>query len=248
MAMAKVIGNKMNRMRHRKSGSLPSTPERGRSSRVKMEKLKAVLSVDRLNDDINKVDIKAKTNDIRIADLERKLKDAQRQIVVMKRKLDEEELKEKEEKEMDMMMIDNELREYNRELMVCHGMESCNWRRWSYLEIIQWIIGLEGGRFKKYKEVLFKKMKLRRMRGEYLTKMEKIDLETFFGINDFGDICDLWQHIKSLINDGYFMNPLQLQDSVVSVGSTSIFAEHEVESILDDIITAEKENEKEKDH
>mmetsp|Transcript_21199 Transcript_21199/g.18688 ORF Transcript_21199/g.18688 Transcript_21199/m.18688 type:complete len:144 (+) Transcript_21199:2-433(+) len=140
-------------------------------------------------------------------------------------------------------MIDNQLRKCDN--------NTDNWRRWTYLEIIQWIVGLEDGRFSNYKQILFKKMKLRNMCGEYLMKMEKIDLETFFGINDFGDICDLWQYIKSLINDenGYFngnnpnkpkvkVNPLELQDSAASA---SMFAEHEVDSILDDIIKSENE-------
>ena len=255
LEMTKLLGKKMRRMRHRKSGSLPSTPERRRSSRIKMDKLKAVLNVDRLSEDINRVGIKARKNDLRIDDLEKKLEDAQRKIVEMKRKLEEQEEKERErEMEMDTRMMDNELRECNIELMVDNGIEN-NWKKWSYLEIIRWIISLEGGRYDKYKHVLFKKMKLRNMCGEYLIKMEKSDLETFFGINDFGDICDLWQHIKRLINDGdnkhkqlIMWNPLQLQDSTVSVASTSIFAEHEVDSILDDIMTAEQESEREKDH
>lgn len=74
------------------------------------------------------------------------------------------------------------------------------WHLWTYLEIVKWIIDLENGRYKKYKKTLIKSMKEENVKGNYLSKIEKIDLKNFFGIKDFGDICDLHDEIQSLVD------------------------------------------------
>ena len=73
-----------------------------------------------------------------------------------------------------------------------------DWKKWRYLEIVEWITNLEYGRYQKYKQILYTNMKYRNMNGRYLNKMEKSDLSIFFGITDFCDICDLWKQIKIL--------------------------------------------------
>ena len=73
-----------------------------------------------------------------------------------------------------------------------------DWKRWRYIEIVEWICNLDYGRYQKYKSVLFSNMKYRNMTGRYLNKMEKSDLSNFFGITEFADICDLWKQIKIL--------------------------------------------------
>jgi len=75
-----------------------------------------------------------------------------------------------------------------------------HWKKWTYLEIVEWITNLNHGKYSKYKKILFANMKYRRMAGIYLPQMEKSDLTNFFGIRHFGDVCSLWDSIQSLID------------------------------------------------
>merc|ERR1712062_2727 len=76
-----------------------------------------------------------------------------------------------------------------------------DWRHWTYLEIVDWIINIEHGRFRKWKFVLFANMKFREFRGRDLAVMEKTDLTNFFGVTHFGDVTAIWKHIRSLIRN-----------------------------------------------
>lgn len=73
-----------------------------------------------------------------------------------------------------------------------------NWPNWTHLEIVEWICSLEFGRYTKYKVVLFVNMRHRNVNGKYLNQIDKADLSTFFGITDYGDICDLFKQIQIL--------------------------------------------------
>eukprot|EP01084_Bolivina_argentea_P153033 266846_1 len=117
--------------------------------------------------------------------------------------LSDELLKEKEQKNDDnndndnedenKIDIDGELENCNKELIV-----NKDWRNWTYLEIIQYIIELDDGKYNKYKNLLFNKMKEREIKGSDLLMMEKMDLTNFFGIVNYGDVCNLWNQIKEL--------------------------------------------------
>ena len=214
----------LSRRRHDHHRSAPTTPLKAHKNKIgrnSAAKLKSALN-------IHSIEVASKKNNKRINDLERKLNKAQKEIIHLKTKMG---LKyEDDEEKMMQQNINDELLKYDALLI-----KNLAWKKWTFLEIIQWIIQLEEGRFEKYKNVLYIKMKSKNMKGIYLEKMEKIDLDNFFGINDFGDICDLWNHIKQLLNEE--RDPTLA--IMASQESESMFEVNEVDSILMEIIEAE---------
>ena len=91
--------------------------------------------------------------------------------------------------------VDEELEKCDKQLVIDR-----KWREWTSVEIVDYIINLQDGRYSKYKSVLFEKMKYREMNGSDLEMLEKTDLSNFFGIINFGDICSLYNEIQALIS------------------------------------------------
>merc|ERR1712129_542514 len=90
--------------------------------------------------------------------------------------------------------IEEEMENSNKQLVL-----DKKWREWAYVEIVDYIVHLDDGKYSKYTKVLLEKMKLREMEGTNLELLEKSDLSEFFGINNFGDICNLYDEIQTLI-------------------------------------------------
>merc|ERR1712228_334622 len=70
---------------------------------------------------------------------------------------------------------------------------------WEWHDIMEWIISLNNGKYKKYQNVLTEKLMEEEVKGQHLCYIDKNDLHRF-GISSFSDKVDVYHRIQRLIN------------------------------------------------
>eukprot|EP00485_Elphidium_margaritaceum_P004187 CAMPEP_0202691952 /NCGR_PEP_ID=MMETSP1385-20130828/6489_1 /ASSEMBLY_ACC=CAM_ASM_000861 /TAXON_ID=933848 /ORGANISM="Elphidium margaritaceum" /LENGTH=933 /DNA_ID=CAMNT_0049347417 /DNA_START=26 /DNA_END=2827 /DNA_ORIENTATION=+ len=93
--------------------------------------------------------------------------------------------------------------EYDEQMVNMKLVKNKQWKQWTHLEVVHWICALNNGQFAKYKQTLTVNMKLRNIAGKHFARIDKSDLTYFYGIVNFDDVCDLYQHIQQLLANSY---------------------------------------------
>ena len=71
------------------------------------------------------------------------------------------------------------------------------WRQWGTEEVLQWILQLAGGKFKKYRAALAVNVETENIDGTCLRSLDKGDVHRL-GVTDFKDKTELLAHIEAL--------------------------------------------------
>ena len=77
-----------------------------------------------------------------------------------------------------------------------------DYESWNNEHIMTWIMSLENGRFKKYKDILSKTLFEEDVKGIDLRKVDVMDLKSW-GVVNFGDRKLLYEGIKGLVNGNH---------------------------------------------
>merc|ERR1719242_1611159 len=72
-----------------------------------------------------------------------------------------------------------------------------DWKEWSPLQVLNWMLGLSGGKFGKYASVLRANIETENIDGACLCSLDKGDVHRL-GITDFKDKTELLAHIEAL--------------------------------------------------
>ena len=75
-----------------------------------------------------------------------------------------------------------------------------DYNNWDYEDVLHWILSIDDGYFKSYRELLHYQFKLENFAGSYLTDVQKNDIKGW-GIHDFGHRQKLFNAIQELINN-----------------------------------------------
>eukprot|EP01083_Nonionella_stella_P248825 861039_1 len=74
-----------------------------------------------------------------------------------------------------------------------------HYEEWTEEDALQWILGLENGRYRQYEEKLAAVFKEDKVDGKVISRLDKSDWRTF-GIVNYSDRADLDMHIKHLLD------------------------------------------------
>eukprot|EP01083_Nonionella_stella_P174272 603653_1 len=103
-------------------------------------------------------------------------------------------MEEQKEKELEI----NQLKEENKSLKLkCIDVSA--YASWQWEEILQWIMMIEDGRFRKYEKDLAKTLAEEKPKGEEMQYIDGSDVKRW-GVTTFGDIKVLCAQIKALVS------------------------------------------------
>ena len=103
---------------------------------------------------------------------------------------------ENEKKEMEIEM--NKMKIIIDKLKL-KSIDERRYKEWTTEQVIIWIISLNNGKYKQYKNILTKELTKQNVTGSHLQYIEKNGLLSF-GINDFMDRQILYKSIQKLIH------------------------------------------------
>eukprot|EP00485_Elphidium_margaritaceum_P013822 CAMPEP_0202727324 /NCGR_PEP_ID=MMETSP1385-20130828/185064_1 /ASSEMBLY_ACC=CAM_ASM_000861 /TAXON_ID=933848 /ORGANISM="Elphidium margaritaceum" /LENGTH=502 /DNA_ID=CAMNT_0049393563 /DNA_START=72 /DNA_END=1580 /DNA_ORIENTATION=+ len=93
--------------------------------------------------------------------------------------------------------------------VIAHFKEFKHYRMWSCQDVAEWMLNVDGGRFKKYRRGLFAGLSTENVCGVKLSKLTEIDL-CRVGVLDFEDRMRLLREIQTLITQhAYEKNSVQ---------------------------------------
>ena len=102
-------------------------------------------------------------------------------------------LDEQKEMEIEYTQIKSEL-----EQLKLQHIDTSKFEQWDFQGIVSWIMSLENGRYKKYKNKLEKSLKEEGVKGSHLKRVNVLHVRGW-GIIDFDDKEDLMTEITKLV-------------------------------------------------
>ena len=105
-----------------------------------------------------------------------------------------EMIEEQKEKELENMELKSEIYALQKRLI-----NPDEYLEWNHEQILQWIMLLDNGRYKKYKTKLAKHLMEEEVNGGHLSKVNILDIKGW-GVTNFDDKKDLMESIKQLIS------------------------------------------------
>lgn len=91
----------------------------------------------------------------------------------------------------------NELKVKYNKLNNLNDNEKDCWKEWDVMDVVNWIISLDQGRYIKYKQVLMNNLRKEEIDGSCLSDIDKNDLHRF-GVTSFKDKGHLCAKLKQL--------------------------------------------------
>ena len=123
-------------------------------------------------------------------------------------------MEEQKESQIRIKQLENEIKIWDLKNLDVDKFEQCQWQ-----EILQWIVSLDDGKFKKYEQDLRKNLKEEEIAGIALKDVDASDVKRW-GVTKFSDMKTLRQHIKQLVDKNRFDNLVSVanEEGAVSGG------------------------------
>merc|ERR1712154_135933 len=107
---------------------------------------------------------------------------------------------EQKEKDLELKRLQKEIKE-----LKISQIDPSKYLEWGHDEITAFICDLEGGRYRKYENVLNDALKEEGVEGAHLKEVDSADIKRW-GIKSFQDIKDLTKSIQKMVNQQKYQN------------------------------------------